>query len=144
MKTFVIFLGIFLLSLTFLTYQGDMSRYLQLRTALKAAAEEAAAGAALYYDEEAFSEGLMVISEGQAERYVEYVALRAAEAMRLPAGQDLRAEMEIRDDRTGSNEEGAHPSVTVTMILRCGDLFRLPFLTVTEVRRAARYELAAS
>jgi len=50
MKVFIVFLGIFLINISFLSYQGDMGRYVRCQAFLKAVAEECAAGSALYYD----------------------------------------------------------------------------------------------
>ena len=62
MKVFLVFIGLMLVNITFIAYQGDLHRYLRIQEFLKATAEECACGAAQYYDEEAYSRGLM---EGQ-------------------------------------------------------------------------------
>ena len=143
MKIFIVFLGMMLVSITFIAFQGDMAQYLRLQMAMKAAAEEAAAGAALYYDEEAYSRGLMVIKEEEARKYTDYIVKRAEEDMDLKEGESLEAVLEICDDEKGQREEGKGPSVQVAFILQTKDLFRLSFLRVQQVVRAAKYELAA-
>ncbi|MDO4553037.1 MAG: hypothetical protein Q4C22_05820 [Bacillota bacterium] len=143
MKVFVVFLGMMLVSITFIAYQGDMAQYLRLQLAMKAAAEEAAAGAALYYDERAYSQGFMVVDEEEAGKYVAYIAERAAADMDLKGQERLEYVMEIHDDEKGYLKEGDSPSVTVTLTLHTEDLFRLSFLEVCRVSRGAEYELEA-
>ena len=73
MKVFIVFLGLLIANVTFITYQGDLARYLRLQDFLKATAEECACGAAEYYDEEAFSRGEMLVDAVEAEKYVKYI-----------------------------------------------------------------------
>ncbi|MCI5898471.1 MAG: hypothetical protein SOY83_04035 [Anaerovoracaceae bacterium] len=142
MKVFLVFLALCIVNVNFIVFQGDMSNYLHLQNLMKAAAEECAAGAGLYYDEEAYGEGKMVISEKHAEAYIDSVCENILSESGLPAGSDLSWELMIHDDRTGREEGVRGPSVEVKLTLDTEDLFRLSFLKVTRVVRSAKYELA--
>jgi hypothetical protein len=135
MKVFIVFIGIFLINISFLSYQGDMGRYVRCQAFLKAVAEECAAGAALYYDEEAYSEGQLRFYSEEGRKYIEYILEESKKEMPLPPGSVIEYEAAFQD-------EGAEiPSVTVELTAVTEDLFRLPFLEITEIKRAARYEL---
>lgn len=143
MKVFIVFIGLLFVNVTFITYQGDLDRYIQLQTFLKSVAEECAAGAALYYDEEAYSQGLMIINQGEAEKYADDIVERATHTLALGEGENLSYEIEFVDDSTGgAADQGVSPSVVVTLRFTTADLFRLSFLKVEQVVRSAKYELA--
>ncbi|MDD2216394.1 MAG: hypothetical protein PHR60_06810 [Eubacteriales bacterium] len=135
MKVLIVFIGLLIVNVTFVIYQGDLGRYIHLQTFLKAAAEECAAGAALYYDEEAYGHGTMIINRGEAIRYTDYIVEKATRILDLEEGENLSYEMEI------DNLEKS-PTVAVTLQLTTRDLFRLPFLKVEQVARSAKYQLA--
>ncbi|MDD2215978.1 MAG: hypothetical protein PHE41_05355 [Eubacteriales bacterium] len=135
MKVLIVFIGLLIVNVTFVIYQGDLGRYIHLQTFLKAAAEECAAGAALYYDEEAYSHGTMIINQKEAIRYTDYIVEKATRILDLEEGENLSYEMEI------DNWERS-PTVAVTLQLTTRDLFRLPFLKVEQVVRSAKYQLA--
>lgn len=142
MKVFIIFIALLIANVTFISYQGDLNRYVRLQTYLKAVAEEAAAGAALYYDEVAYSHGSMVINREEGQKYIEHLLARAGQTLDLKEGESLNAGIEILDDSNGAADRGISPAVTVTLHLTVTDLFRLPFLTKEQVVRSAKYELA--
>ncbi|GAB1475689.1 hypothetical protein MASR2M70_05210 [Bacillota bacterium] len=142
MKVFIVFLALLIVNTTFISFAGDLNRYVRLQTYLKAAAEEAAAGAALYYDEEAFGRGIMIINRDEGEKYIADQIARVEASLNLKEGESLRAEVEIEDDMGGSADPGVTPAVTVTLCLTVTDLFRLPFVCREQVVRSARYELA--
>jgi len=142
MKVFIVFIGLMLVYVTFICYQGDLNRYVQLQTLLKAAAEECAAGSALYYDEDAYAQGLMIINKTDAENYTAYITDRAAGILELDDGENLSYTMEVFDDSCGAADTGQPPCVTVTLKLAVSDLFRLPFLKAEQVVRSTKYELA--
>ena len=142
MKVFIVFIALLIVNTTFISFAGDMNRYVRLQTYLKAAAEEAAAGAALYYDEEAYSNGIMVINREEGEKYIAAQIAQMERNLNLKEGESLRAEVEILDDREGAADPGVPPAVTVTLCLTVTDLFRLPFVCREQVVRSARYELA--
>ena len=144
-----------------------MGRYLRLQGDLKAIAEECAAGAAMYFDEEAYALGDMVIKDEEAVKYVEHVVLKGLDTIPLPEGSKGAYELHILDDsgtgrtwsggkeevsfpytlpyrftdREGNVSEVREPSAVVFISVETPDLFRLPFIEVKGVTRSARYEL---
>lgn len=160
MKVLIVSLGLLLVGVTFVIYQGDMSRYLQIQTFVKAVAEECAAGAALYYDEEAYSRGSMVIRQEEAVKYIDHLVEEAADQLRLSEGEGISYELQIAGEKGGmrllgegggtdtpgenggDSPAGQSPWVEVTLRLKTKDLFRLPFLKAEQVVRSGKYELA--
>lgn len=142
MKVFIVFIALLVANMTFIFYQGDLNRYIRLQGFLKAVAEEAAAGAALYYDETAYSHGVMIINREEGEKYIEYLVSEAGRKLSLKEGESLSAELEVFDGRDGTAVQGVSPWVTVTLHLNVSDLFRLPFLLKEQVIRSSKYELA--
>jgi hypothetical protein len=153
MKIFIVFMGLLFINVSFLSYQGDLGRYVRCQAFLKATAEECAAGAALYYDEAAYSDGQFRFKYQEGLELIEHLLEEAKQDMPLPRDSIITYEVSFRDDYLGygegENEGGGGggqaaeniPSVTVELTAVTGDLFRLPFLEVTEIKRAAKYEL---
>ncbi len=141
MKVFIVFLGILIINVSFLSYQGDMGRYLQVQSDLKAMAEECAAGAALYYDEEAYSDGLFEFKYEEGSAYIEFILEESKDKVPVIQKSDLSYEVLFQDDGLGYEEGEEIPSVTVTITAVTEDLFHLPFLEITKIKRAAKYEL---
>ena len=143
MKVMLVFLGLLVLGTVAVAHRGDMERYVRLQAELKALAEECAVGAALYYDEEAYSLGLLVIDRQEAEKYILALTQAAEQRLGPDGGTVLSHSMVIKDDVSHSDVLGdTSPSVTVQLQLLLPDLFRLPFLTVRQITRGAEYELA--
>lgn len=150
-------MGLLIINVSFLSYQGDLGHYVRCQAFLKAVAEESAAGAALYYDEEAYSSGKFQFNYDEGRNYIDYFIEESKKEMPLPPDSIITYEVSFQDDLLGYEDEtGAGmsdgsggedasaediPSVTVGITAETGDLFRLPFLEVTEVKRTARYEL---
>lgn len=149
MKVFIVFFGLLIINVSFLSFQGDMGRYVRCQTFLKAVAEECAAGAALYRDEAAYSDGRFRFHYQEGRKYIEHLIEESKKKMPLPYDSVITYEVFFQDDYLGyeagpdSGAEGgeSNPSVTVKLTAVTGDLFRLPFLEVREVKRAAKYEL---
>ena len=146
MKTFVVFLALMLLNVSFLSFHTDMDRYQKLQVYLKAAAEEAAAGGALCRDEEAFGSGLLAVREDDARRYAAFIIEGAEKELQESIGGSAEWKVEIFDDEKGYGgcekyglTQGL-PAVLVSVNIKCRDLFRLPFLSVTSVKRSAVYQ----
>lgn len=132
-----------MINVSFLTYQGDMGRYVRCQTFLKAVAEECAAGAALYYDEASYSDGKLQFYYEEGRGYIEYIMEESKNDMPMPKDSVITYDVVFQDDYLGYEETGEekNPSVTVEITAATKDLFRLPFLEVTEIKRAAMYEL---
>ncbi len=133
-------MGLLIINVSFLSYQGDLGHYVRCQAFLKAVAEESAAGAALYYDEEVYSAGTFQFDYEEGRNYIDYLMEESKKEMPLPLDSAITYEVSFQDDLLGYGGED-NPSVTVEITAKTGDLFRLPFLEVTEVKRAAKYEL---
>ncbi len=142
MKVMIVAFSLLIVGMTFVVYQGDMNRYMQIQAFLKANAEECAAGAALYYDEDAYSRGKMVIFKDEAERYVEHLVENAAARLSRCQDGDLYYELLIADMEGDDLLVGQAPYTQVVLRFATKDLFRLPFLNVHQVVRSSKYELA--
>ncbi|MBQ6686794.1 MAG: hypothetical protein IJM99_11875 [Firmicutes bacterium] len=146
MKVLIVFLGLLLINISFLSYHSDMDRYVKLQTNLKAAAEEAAAGASLCQEEEQYGKGYLVIDEFGAEEYVTFIAEEVERSLPESMEADVTYEMKIFDDRKGYEDmeeyglEEMYPAVWVRMTINSRDLFRLPFLEKTRSVRSAVYQ----
>lgn len=145
MKVFIVFLALLLINVSFLAFHTDMDQYQRLQVYLKAAAEEGAAGGALYQDEESYGQGLLVIDEQEAREYIAYQMGRTEKELSSIGGK-VSWEAEIFDDEKGYEgcfayglDEGI-PGIRLSVQVKCGDLFRLPFLTVCTVKRSAVYQ----
>ncbi len=141
MKTLIVFLGLFIIQTSFVSYQGDMTRYMARQAELKFMAEECASGAAALWDQEAYGEGEIRFDYeagmGFALDFVDY-RVRDMEGV-----ADIRLNLTFEDEFTGFHPGSPPgvPAVTATLMLECEDLFRLPFLTVTSLQRQSRYEI---
>ncbi|MBR2001309.1 MAG: hypothetical protein IJ994_03265 [Firmicutes bacterium] len=146
MKVLIVFLGLLLINLSFLSYHSDLDRYEKLQTQLKAAAEEAAAGASLCQDEAQYGKGYLVIDGTAAEEYVTFVTDHVEQALPEYMDAEVSYEMRIFDDEKGYDgieEYGVsepYPAVWVRMTADSKDLFRLPFLEKTRTKRSAIYQ----
>jgi len=156
MKVFIVFCGLLIINVGFLSYQGDMNRYVQCQEYLKAVAEECASGASLYYDEASYSEGKFQFRYEEGEKYIGYIISESSENRPLPDGSAISYQVSFQDDNLGydgdsfdkfegdkleTEDRKGIPTVTVSVTASTEDLFRLPFLEVTEIQRIARYEL---
>lgn len=141
MKVFIVFLAMLIINTSFLTYHGDMGRYIRCQNFLKAVAEECAAGAALYYDEAAYADGWFQFCYEEGNKYINFIIDKSKNTMPLPEECVLSYEVLFEDDRLGYKSGNCVPSVTVLVTAVTEDLFDLPFIQVTKVQRAAKYEL---
>lgn len=141
MKVFIIFLGMLIINMSFLSYQGDMGRYIRCQAFLKAVAEECAAGAAIYYNESAYSDGWFQFSYEEGQKHIDFIIDKSKKEMNLPDNSILTHEVFFEDDALGYESDNEIPSVTVVITAETEDLFSLPFINVTQVERASKYEL---
>ncbi len=167
MKIFIVFLAILILNISFLTFQGDMGRYLRTQNTVKAIAEECGAGAALFFEASEFADGYLVANTGEALKHITYIIdnSKSISALALSGKADWQADFfddslvsrtylngelvraipftfpyYYRDDK-GQEIVVKGPSVIVTISLATEDFFRLPFLESRELARSAMYEL---
>lgn len=130
MKILIVFMALFSLNTMFLAYQSDMNAFNREQTRVKSIAEECAAGASLYFDEEAFSQGFLRFNREEGKLFVEKIL---KENFRDP----LKVNYEIK---YYEYPEVINPAVEVTLTVTGRDWFRLGFLDVKEVKRKAYYE----
>ena len=132
MKILILFYALAILNGAFFVYQTDMNQFIRENTFVKAVAEECAAGASLYYDEEALSEGYYIFNRKECEKYVRYQIEK-----NFPNPEEVSCEILYRDRPGESN-----PGIEVILTVKGRDRFRLPFLEKGVIRRAAYYEFA--
>ena len=130
MKILIVFMAILSLNTMFLTYQSDMNRFQREQTRVKHIAEECAAGASLYYDEEAFSLGYLRFNREEGKRFIEKILNENFQ-------EPLKVDYEIE---YYEYPEVRNPAVEVTLTVTGKDWFRLGFLTVKEIKRKTYYE----
>lgn len=143
MKTYIVFLGLFVVGVFCVCVQGDMGAYAQEQLLLKEAAEECAAGAALLLDEEEYSKGRIVFDYEAGKKYAkDYLEYIKRNSKALTSGQ-VEIDMKFEDHEQGfsSTNMSRIPAVTVKLFVTTEDMFSVPFIEVTSLERSARYEL---
>ena len=130
MKILIMFMALAVLNTMFFVYQTDMNGYIRENTFVKATAEECAAGASLFYDEEALSEGYYEFNRDECEKYIRYIVEKS-----FPDLENIVYEIVYYD--TDGNPD---PAIEVVINSKDRDRFRLPFLRKDNVKRAAYYE----
>ncbi|MCR5481456.1 MAG: hypothetical protein K6F52_01485 [Clostridia bacterium] len=141
MKIYIVFLAMLLAGITALSYNSDMMKFVYEENLLKAVAEECASGAAMLQNEDAYSEGQTVFEEAEG---LEYAQNHINYALSKKNGvKSFEVSLEFEDDEKGYSEKNSMliPTVTATVTMKCEDIFRLPFITVSEVTRTSAYEL---
>ena len=143
MKTYIVFLGLFIIGVFAVSYQGDLGKYNHEQLILKEAAEECAAGAALLIDEEAYADGKIVFDYEQGEKYVkDYLEYIKRNSKALTEGK-VSYQILFEDYNKGylENNSSQIPAITVSIKVMTEDLFEVPFIEVMSLERSARYEL---
>jgi hypothetical protein len=146
MKVFIVFFAMLIINISFLSYNSDMDRYVKLQTHLKALAEESAAGASLFYDQEAYSKGSLYFDRESATEYVNFLVENAECHYPIFSEGYITSEEIFFDDMNGYaasqgyNVQKESPAVVVTLTYCGQDVFRLPFICVQNVSRTATYQ----
>lgn len=130
MKILIFFYALAILNTMFFVYQTDMNSYMRENVFVKSVAEECASGAALFYDDEAMSEGYYVFNRDECEKYVEYIIEKNFSDL-----NNVSYEIVYYDTQNNSD-----PALEVIITSAGEDRFRLSFLEKTEIKRAAYYE----
>lgn len=128
MKSFITFIAILSVAVSIVIYDTDMGAYMQKQEKIKALAEDAAAGAALYYDEYSYGQGYMVFNRKEGIKFID--GILKGKFPEDEISYDLEYFEGIRK-----------PAVEVTLKVKGKDMFRLPFLKVENIVRKAKYEL---
>lgn len=145
MKVFIVFVGILMMAVSCLSYQGDAGRYRHDQSVLKAMAEDVACGSALCLRNEDYSNGSMIFDEEEAFKYTEKFIKENEDRLCNKLLGDIYIQMEYEDDKAknGYSKENkeCEPAVTVTLKASIEDAFRLPFIKVENITRKARYQI---
>lgn len=148
MKIFVVFLAILLLNVSYLSQSADLDRYSLLQRQLKVLAEEGACGAALFRDEDEYALGRLCVDRQAAEAYLDFLLANQRSLTETDPSATVEGHIEVFDDASGYGDadrygiSGASPAVVVELEWSGEDLFRLPFVSVTRLRRSATYQWA--
>lgn len=127
MKGFIVFMAFLLIFASAMVYATDSNNYVRLQKHLKALAEECASGAILMKDEdETNRQNRYVINMEAAEAYVNQLTGRVAN---ITASAITYPAFGISD-----------AAVKVTVNWSGPDIFRLPFISVTNVSSFSVYE----
>ncbi len=128
MKGIIVFFSIFILALTIVVYDTDMGAYMQKQEKIKALAEDAAAGAAMYFLEEDYGKGIFKFNRQEGQKFIDFILTN-----KFP-GEKMSYEILFDEDEKA-------PSVTVSIKVEGKDMFRLPFIKVNSIERKGKYEL---
>lgn len=77
MKAFIISLALIIVLASFNTFQIDNNKYLQSRELYKMAADDCADAAALFYDEEEFSNGIKIFNKHEGNKVILHILNKA-------------------------------------------------------------------
>ncbi len=132
MKILILFSALIILNSMFFVYQADLNSYARESTYIKNIADECAAGAASFYDEQAASEGYYYFSRKECPAYVSHMVEESFH-------EDDNASFDINYYDTYGIEK---PAIEVVITLKGRDRFRLPFLSKTTISRAGHYEIS--
>ena len=121
MKIYIIFVAFLLIFSMLLCYVEDMNDYVRLQVDLKALAEDCACAGALTVNKKG------VIKEKTARKYAQTVISES----------NMFKDGSISIEKSSVTKDGR--GYSIELVYECGELFRLPFLSVTSVRRASEY-----
>jgi|GEM_PF-2646439 len=141
MKVLIVFLGLFVIQASFVSYQGDMTRYMARQAELKFMAEECASSAAALWDQEAYGAGEIRFDDEAGREFArDFLDYRIRD---MEGVEDIHLNLTFEDDYAGyqPGSPPGVPAVTATLVLVCEDVFSLPFLSVTSIQRQSRYEI---
>ena len=146
MKTFIVFLAFILISVSCLCFNGDFNNYVQLQNHMKALAEDAAVGSALVLDSSAYAKGQLVIDEGSARSYLDFLLEDAKRGWFSPSRGRLSWSLSIYDDEKGYSGcevyglSPGKPSTVVTLSFSTDSFFRMKIFKRDLVERTASYQ----
>lgn len=165
MKVFIIFLSLLIINMGLVTYQDDHTMFERIEYDIKSAAEDCAYGCAMFYDDEAYSEGYLSYDTEDAVRYIDTVLKRRTadgensllrelhykayffdesgmcriiEDGSVSEAFEVKYPYVITDDE-GYQETVDEPMVKVVITAETYDIFRQDFLYSDRVVRSASY-----
>lgn len=132
MKVLIVFYALAILNTMFFVYQSDMNDFMRESAYIKSIADECASGASSFYEEEALSEGYYAFNEEECEKHIRYIIDKS-----FDNPENITFDI-ISSDSSGNE----NPSIEVILYVGGDDRFRLPFITVDEIKRAGFYEIS--
>lgn len=170
MKVFLTFLALLLVYVSLLTFRTDLDSFYQAQSWTKTVAEDCAAGAALYYQEESMGNGLWICEATEAMEHINYILNFQKNNHKFYSDGKIDYEIRFYDDdltcdvyRNGAYQSSisfqypvrfhdskgyeiqvSEPSVIVTLSITSKHFFRLPFLRQPDITRSTMYELNSS
>src|SRR5665648_885905 len=72
MKIFIVFIGLLVINVSYLSYQGDMENFVRKQAFLKFTAEECSAGAATLIVEEEYAGEIKVFNDEALPKYADH------------------------------------------------------------------------
>lgn len=169
MKVLIVFLSIFIINISLLTYQSDVNRFNNIQETIKNLSDEGAASSSLYYDEVEYSMGYLVANRDEAIKHLEflfshmknqYINIEIAsieyyiyffdQSNKMYAykngslvSENLIAMPYYFIDENNNTIIIREPSVVLNVNLSIKDIFRLPFIKQESVSRSSMYEIKA-
>lgn len=165
MKILIIFLGISIININILIYQSDLNRYNNAQEHIKIIADEAAASAALYYNEEEYSMGYLVSNREEALKHIEFLInkylidkksinfksfdyflyvfdqskkIYAYKNSELQYINEFEAPFYFIDEK-GNRILIEEPSIIINIDAYFDDIFRLPYISKESINRSSMY-----
>lgn len=132
MKVLIVFYALVILNSMFFVYQTDLNSFIRESDHIKSVADECAAGASSFYDEEARSEGYYSFSREECLEYVSYMVENSFDET-----DDVTFDIRYYDAYGTEN-----PALEVEITVGGKDRFRLPFIRRNEITRAGYYEIS--
>ena len=120
MKVLIVFSAFLMIFSMFMVYTADMNKYISIQKDLKSLAEDCAEAGALTIDE-----NTQMIDKKEADKSAEAIL----------SGSVFGGSVVI--ERSGLTKDAR--GYELTLLLTSKDIFRLPFLTITEIRRTSEY-----
>jgi len=155
MKVLLVGVAIIMISLMSLTFHSDYANYELTEQALKNEADKCASAAVLYFDEEAYGDGELLLKDDDAVKAVEGMLdekctwqlhlFDDSGRHRIYENGRLTAETAFSypyhfEDETGSETEIDRPAVIVTVSYE-GDFYRLAGVGQKTVMRSSMYTI---
>jgi hypothetical protein len=165
MKILIVFIGICIININILIYQSDLNRYNNAQEDIKNLADEAAASAALYYNEVDYSMGYLVSNKEEALKHIEFLInsyLNEKKNIKLLnidyyiyffdqsnkifayKNAELQYVKEFEGPFNFIDEKGnkiliEEPSIIINFDAYFDDIFRLPYIAKKSISRSSMY-----
>lgn len=139
MKVYIVFLGLLIVHVNFMSYNQDLGRYIMLQNFAKVISEECAAQAALLLDEEEFYKDHIIFSKEEADS--ERVLKTSCNRLGIIEGYTLDLKYEDDSSSYDIENEDRNPRVTATISIDVSSLFNTAFFEDAIITRSSCYEI---